>query len=224
MEHWLSETLHLIGQGILVPCLIVLVALIITSVWQVGDLLVELFMERRRMKVDIYTLIKEIHGAGPEGLRKTIEGSGLIRRQREALQQLVIESKNLPHPSLIATAQRLLATEEGKYERTTAVTDLVAKLGPMFGLLGTLIPLGPGIVALGMGDTATLSASLAIAFDTAIAGVSSAAVSYVISNIRKRWYDDYLTNFELIMECVLEEVAAHAQEQSPKGRAQITVI
>ena len=34
---------------------------------------------------------------------------------------------------------------------------MIAKLGPMFGLLGPLIPLGPGIVALGQGDTVTLS-------------------------------------------------------------------
>lgn len=39
--------------------------------------------------------------------------------------------------------------------------NTVAKLGPMFGLLGTLIPLGPGIVALGRSDTAALSQSMA---------------------------------------------------------------
>lgn len=54
---------------------------------------------------------------------------------------------------------------------------MIAKLGPMFGLLGTLIPLGPGIVALGQGDTVTLSESMNVAFDTTIAGVISAAVA-----------------------------------------------
>lgn len=39
----------------------------------------------------------------------------------------------------------------------------------MLGLLGTLIPLGPGIIALGQGDTQTLSTSLLTAFDTTIA-------------------------------------------------------
>lgn len=58
---------------------------------------------------------------------------------------------------------------------------MIAKLGPMFGLLGTLIPLGPGIVALGQGDTVTLSESMNVAFDTTIAGVISAAVASVIS-------------------------------------------
>ena len=62
---------------------------------------------------------------------------------------------------------------------------MIAKLGPMFGLLGTLIPLGPGIVALGQGDTATLAGSLGVAFDTTIVGVISAAVACVISNVRR---------------------------------------
>ncbi|WP_347491304.1 MotA/TolQ/ExbB proton channel family protein [Desulfoscipio sp. XC116] len=211
MNFSLSDILHLIGQGLLVPCLIVLLSLIVISVWQLGDLLMELFTERRKARMDVLAMIKDIHKGGPAHLREIIENSGLIRRQKEAL-YLLIESSPMPRTFLIAMAQRLLATEEDKYERTTALTDLAAKLGPMFGLLGTLIPLGPGIVALGEGDTATLSASLSVAFDTAIAGVSSAAVSYVISNIRKRWYDDYLTNFELVMECVLEEVAPDDQK------------
>jgi biopolymer transport protein ExbB/TolQ len=221
MEFSLSEILHVIGQGILVPCLIVLLLLIVTSVWQLGDLLMELFTERRKTRVDVPALIKEIYEGGPARLQEVIEATRLVRRQKEALYML-IDSREMPRTSLIAMAQRLLATEEDKYERTTAVTDLVAKLGPMFGLLGTLIPLGPGIVALGEGDTATLSASLAVAFDTAIAGVSSAAVSYVISNIRKRWYDDYLTNFEVLMECVLEEVASDDQKQRLERQAEVT--
>ncbi|MCB8818498.1 MotA/TolQ/ExbB proton channel family protein [Desulfosporosinus shakirovi] len=206
MHFLLNDILHLIGQGILVPCQIILISLIVISVWQVGDLFVELFMERRKTKVDVLALIKDIHESGPEFLREIIEASRFIHRQKEALYML-IESRDMPRALLIAMAHKLLVTEEAEYEKTTASTDLVAKLGPMFGLLGTLIPLGPGIVALGEGDTAILSASLAIAFDTAIAGVSSAAVSYVISNIRKRWYDNYLINFEVVMECVLEEVA-----------------
>lgn len=208
----LHDILHLIGQSILVPCQIILLLLIVTAVWQIGDLLVELLTERRKTKgVNTEALINDLYGGSPAHLLETIEATGLIRRQKEAL-RLLIESRHMSRTFLIATAQKLLAAEEGRYEKTTAVTDLVAKLGPMFGLLGTLIPLGPGIVALGQGDTATLSKSMAIAFDTAIAGVSSAAVSYVISNIRKRWYDEYLTRFEVIMECVLEEVAPDDQK------------
>ena len=76
---------------------------------------------------------------------------------------------------------------------------------PMFGLLGTLIPLGPGLIALGQGDTKTLSASLLIAFDTTIAGLISGAVAFVITSIRKRWYDSYLVSMETLMEAILDK-------------------
>ena len=83
------------------------------------------------------------------------------------------------------------------------MTELVVKLGPMFGLMGTLIPLGPGIVALGTGDVQTLSSSMEMAFDTTIAGVISAAVCSVLTGIRKRWYNRNMQNIQLLMESIL---------------------
>ena len=75
----------------------------------------------------------------------------------------------------------------------------------MFGLMGTLIPLGPGLIALGQGDTKTLSDSLLIAFDTTVAGLISGAISYVISGIRKSWYEQYIIGLETVFESILEE-------------------
>jgi len=205
----LSEILHVIGQKFLIPCMVVLILLMIAAVWQIGDLLVEIFAERRKCKADTAFLIREIHQKGAGGLKKLIEESGLLPRQKKALLSLS-ESGDLPKAARTALAEKLLAAEEEYCERSTAVADMVAKLGPMFGLLGTLIPLGPGIVALGQGDTATLAGSLAVAFDTTISGLISAAICLVISNIRKRWYDSDLVSLEALMECVLEEVGEDA--------------
>ena len=85
-------------------------------------------------------------------------------------------------------AVRLLEQEQDRYDRIVKLSELLARLAPMFGLLGTLIPLGPGIIALGQGDTQTLSTSLLTAFDTTIAGLCAAAVCLVVTTLRKRWY------------------------------------
>ena len=111
-----------------------------------------------------------------------------------------------PKDTLTALAERLLATEEARNARTTSITDMIAKLGPMFGLLGTLIPLGPGVVALGQGDTVTLSQSMSIAFDTTIAGIITAAVCALISTARKRWYASDVADLEAVMEGCLQEM------------------
>lgn len=44
------------------------------------------------------------------------------------------------------------------------------QLGPILGLLGTLIPLGLGLAALGSGDIVTLAEALTVAFDTTVTG------------------------------------------------------
>lgn len=81
----------------------------------------------------------------------------------------------------------------------------------MLGLLGTLIPLGPGIIALGQGDTYTLSKSLLTAFDTTIAGLVAAALAIVVSAIRRRWYREYGS--------VLEALCTEVLELTKKGEA-----
>ena len=220
----LSEILHTIAQALMIPCLIILIILMAGAVWQIGDIVVEYIAERRKHKCDVPQLLRDVHTAGADGLAELIENSGLLRRQKKALLELaesrglpkdtltaLAERRGLPKDTLTALAERLLATEEARNARTTSITDMIAKLGPMFGLLGTLIPLGPGIVALGQGDTVTLSESMNVAFDTTIAGVISAAVASVISHIRKRWYNDDMVSLETLMEAVLEEVTSDVE-------------
>ncbi|MDD4378174.1 MAG: MotA/TolQ/ExbB proton channel family protein [Eubacteriales bacterium] len=206
MRAILSTVMHTIGQTVMIPCLIILILLIIVALWQVGDILVETITERKKMKEDVPQLLKDIHNSSNDEIRVIIEKSMLLTRQKIAIYEL-IDSSDMSRPSLEALAERLLATEQEKYEKAVEITDLVAKLGPMFGLLGTLIPLGPGIIALGQGDTKTLSESIGVAFDTTIAGMLAASIALVISSIRKRWYNGYMVSLESIMECILEEVA-----------------
>ena len=118
---------------------------------------------------------------------------------------IIAEYSAYPAHTREALARQLIADEENRYAKITRITDLIARVAPMFGLMGTLIPLGPGLIALAQGDTKTLSDSLLIAFDTTVAGLISAAISFVISGIRKGWYEQYMTGLETIMETILEE-------------------
>ena len=98
-------------------------------------------------------------------------------------------------------------------------TDLMAKVAPMMGLVCTLVPLGPGIVAMGQGDMNTLSSSLGVAFDGTVAGLVSAMVAMCVSHVRKRWYSSYQAAVEALMTAVLEkaEASREAGEQLPSG-------
>jgi len=67
--------------------------------------------------------------------------------------------------------------------------DLFARSGPILGLMGTLIPLGPGLTALGSGNIDILATALTVAFDTTVVGLLIGLVAYTIGRIRRRWYD-----------------------------------
>lgn len=74
--------------------------------------------------------------------------------------------------------------------------DLLARGGPMLGLMGTLIPLGPGLTALGQGDVATLAAAVTVAFDTTVLGLAVGIVAFGLGRARRRMYDRWLDDLE----------------------------
>lgn len=198
----LSDALRALASALQTPVVIVLFLLIAVTVVMLGTLIAELFTERLHMKAKLPRLLNDLQKK-ERPLEETISGSGLLRRQKKAL-LTVCAQKELTPLKRESLAGELLSAERAHYNLRVQITDLVMKLGPMFGLLGTLIPLGPGIIALGRGDTFTLSTSLLTAFDTTIAGLIAAAAATVISAIRKRWYAKYMGNLESVMECLLE--------------------
>ena len=200
----ISSILHTISQALRLPCLLVLCLLILVALWQSGSTLAEYLIERRR-KIDVPALLHALH-EGRDSPARTVAESPLLPRHKRALTVLA-QADALPPAARTALARDLLSQEEDHCGRVTGITDMAVKLGPMFGLLGTLIPLGPGIVALGQGDTAALAQSLTGAFDTTIVGIVTAAVCAVLSRLRKRWYENDLAMLEAAMECILEEGA-----------------
>ncbi len=202
----LRETMHTVSYGLLAPTIIILLLLAAFMVVELGGLLVEIFTERRREKTKLPELLESFQGKDTQGIIAEINKSSLFRRQKAALHEL-LQHSGLPAVSLQALARRLLSNEELHYFKITNRTDVVARLGPMLGLMATLIPLGPGLIALGQGDTKTLADCLLTAFDATVTGLAAAAVAFAISRLRKRWYEDYLSSLEALMESLLEVLA-----------------
>ncbi|HTD57455.1 MAG TPA: MotA/TolQ/ExbB proton channel family protein, partial [Solirubrobacteraceae bacterium] len=64
------------------------------------------------------------------------------------------------------------------------------------GLMGTLIPLAPGLAALGHGDVATLATDLRTAFAATTVGLLVGTVAYALTLTRTRMYTEDLTALE----------------------------
>ena len=209
----LVKLMHTISSALHDPVIVLLIALTVLVVALLGMLIAEFFTERRYFKLSLPVLIDDLSTIDdPEA---AISESALLWRQKKRLLEL------LKHPQASDAARESLAVnivaqEQTLYDKRVKVTDLIAKVSPMLGLMGTLIPLGPGIAALEEGALDILSKSLLTAFDTTVLGLVVAAVALLISTIRKGWYVQYMAAFEAACECVLEK----ANEQAACGSAE----
>ena len=203
----MNRIIHTISALMEKPVIILLIVLIALTAVLLGALVAEYFTEHRHLKLILPSLLdkmKEAEETGSPGdMEKVIRKAVIFERQKSKLLELIRhpEYTDFMRESL---AVRLLQEEQEYYDKRILITDLIARLAPMLGLLGTLIPLGPGIIALGQGDTTTLSSSLLTAFDTTVVGLICAAIAMVISAVRNMWYRDYMSIFETLMECLLE--------------------
>ena len=84
---------------------------------------------------------------------------------------------------------------------------VVTRIGPTLGLMGTLIPMGPGLAALGAGDVNTLANAIIVAFDTTVVGIGAGAVAYFVSKVRRRWYEEYLSNLDALADALLDKLS-----------------
>ncbi|MBQ8662804.1 MAG: MotA/TolQ/ExbB proton channel family protein [Eubacterium sp.] len=206
-----SGMLRSVASNMQYPVMIILLILLAVAIVLAGTLVVEIFTERRHLKVKMPELVDQLK-KGDVSTEECIANSGLLKKQKKMLIELT-KHEEITNDMREALAVRLLEEEQAGYDRRVQISDLVAKLGPMLGLLGTLIPLGPGIVALGQGNTFALSQSLLAAFDTTIVGLLGAAVAMVISMIRKQWYRNYMSVLEALTECVLEVEKTHVEKE-----------
>ncbi len=203
-QFFVNDALHTLSQALIIPTVVCLLLLAAYTVYTLGSLVVEVVVERRHYRVALPRLVANLDAAHYDELDSVIDLSGLLDTQKAALKELV-SYMYLPEDALTEVAKRLLADESGRYQKALSPTDAATKVGPMLGLMGTLIPLGPGIVALSSGDLNTLSSSLLVAFDTTVAGLVVAVVCYLVTKVRRCWYEDYLVSLEGAMNTLLEK-------------------
>jgi len=84
----------------------------------------------------------------------------------------------------------------GRARRAIDRADLLARVGPMLGLMGTLIPLGPGLAALSNGHLDVLAQAVTVAFNTTVMGLLVGILGFLLGRLRRRWYDSAMVRLE----------------------------
>lgn len=201
---YLTGSLDVISQSLTIPVLVILLVIVIFSIIILGGAISE-YTSRKKVSVGtIRDLIYDINSAASvDTLKSVIEGAEIPKSQKKVLLEIA-SSSSLDKNSREALARKLVEYEEEKIDKTLQKTDIITRVGPTLGLMGTLIPMGPGLAALGAGDVTTLADSLTLAFNTTIVGIGSGALCYVIGKIRSGWYDRYLSDLDALSDAVLD--------------------
>ena len=203
---FLTGSLDVISQSLTIPVLVILLVIVVISIISLGGIIAE-YTSRRKVPVgSIRDLIYEINRADSiESLKNVINNAKIPKSQKKALLEIA-SSSELGNSSREALARKLFEFEEEKTMDNLKKTDIITRIGPTLGLMGTLIPMGPGLAALGAGDINTLASSLTVAFNTTIVGIGSGALCYVIGKIRTGWYDRYLSDLDALIDAVLDKM------------------
>jgi biopolymer transport protein ExbB/TolQ len=93
-------------------------------------------------------------------------------------------------------------------ERRLDRTRMIVRAGPAIGLMGTLIPLAPGLRALGSGDIHLLTNDLRIAFAATTVGLLSGTIAFGLTLARTRRWSEDLASLERATERLRATAAA----------------
>jgi biopolymer transport protein ExbB/TolQ len=200
----LTTIINVVAESLIIPVLILLVIFILLVLVQLGGVLAEYSHRIKLSDEELDNIINSINDSkNSEEIINIINQSKLNKNIKEILVKIT-NTDNLKPNTREAYIRKIIENEEYKYAQTLRKTEIITRVSSGCGLLGTLIPLGPGLASLGTGDVATLSTQLIIAFNTTTVGLSCSLVAYVISKIRKMWYANDISLIYTISEAIME--------------------
>ena len=176
----ISDILFWISTGLLVPVIVILILLFLRSLLLVGSFFGQYLNIRRNgraLRLKIEGLTPETAGE-LEGILKGNDNSLSVRYLKEML----------AHKDSPAHIRRLLADFEIAADKDLSSSKTLTKLGPMLGLMGTLIPMGPALVGLSTGDISSMAYNMQVAFATTVVGLFSSAIGFLTHQVKNRWY------------------------------------
>ncbi len=117
-------------------------------------------------------------------------------------------------------AEQALTEYELAAQRRLDPTRILVRAGPALGLMGTLIPLAPGLSALGHGDISTLASDLRTAFAATTIGLLVGMIAYVLTLARTRMYSEDLSALEHAATAIGTHAPARVGDSAPALAAQ----
>lgn len=192
----LKAFIYLISTSLLYPVLFLLVFLTFLIIVYAGSFFaewIELLRLDKYQPQDLPGIIKNGKYSGMLSHR--------VNRYISSLNEIDLNNKD----SEIAIENLLQETTIALWKAMDRLRILV-RMGPSLGLIGTLIPMGTGLAALGQGDMTKLTTDLVIAFTTTVVGLAIGTAAFFFYTVKRRWIEADIKNMELATDMRISAV------------------
>lgn len=190
--NYVSDILYWISTGLMVPVIVLLIVMFIRALLLIGSFFGQ-YLSIRKTEFLIKDKFASLN-------TDNIDSIGLELPQKNPSMVVcyilnILKAKESP-----AHLQKLLADYEIAADKDLAISKTLTKMGPMLGLMGTLIPMGPALVGLSTGDITSMAYNMQVAFATTVVGLFCAAIGFITQQVKQRWYLQDMTNLEFLVE------------------------
>ena len=190
----ISNILYWISTGLLVPVIVLLIFFFIKAILLIGVFFGQ-YMQNKKHTVDFLNRISKLTPDTLEELKESLpqKSNSVVMSYAK---KIIAEKGNDAHIEL------LLSEYEMEADKEVSTSKVLTKMGPILGLMGTLIPMGPALVGLAQGDIASMAYNMQVAFATTVVGLVVSAIGFVTQQVRERWAVRNLTMLEYLAEVV----------------------
>ncbi|GHT33063.1 membrane protein [Bacteroidia bacterium] len=206
----ISQILFRVANSLLIPDIMILLLLFIRSLLLAGSFYNQ-FMVKRRNDMLLNDRIKALSPATIGGLEASLPG-----RDNSLFTKYLRDMLSTP-PSE-AYSDFLISNYENEAEKDLALSKLLAKMGPVLGLIGTLIAMSPALVGLSTGDIAGMAYNMQVVFATTVVGLVVSATGLATLQFKQRWYAKDVNYLDYVSRILTSQIPNANENQDAKGR------
>ena len=193
-----SNLLFWISSGLLVPVIVGLLFFFIKSIIHLGGFISQ-YLQRIRQDKQLRLRMNRLDRENVLAFAKELEDEQETLFTTSAKQILTSDSP--------AISNRILSEYEVAADAELGKFKLLVKFGPILGLMGTLIPMGPALAGLSTGDIASMAYNMQVAFATTVLGLFSGAIGFVLLQVKQRWFTTDLVYLDFLSDLRQEKEA-----------------
>lgn len=197
----ITKTLYWISTGLMIPVVVLLLIFFVQSLILVGTFYAA-SVQKIKFNKQLNPILETIN---TENVHEKL--SDELLNAKLIFVHFVQKAIAKNHTPLYREKQ--LADFEMACQKDISRSQQLAKLGPVLGLMGTLIPMGPALVGLAAGDIASMASNMQVAFSTTVIGLLVGAIGFVVMQVKRRWYTIDMNNLEYISELMNEKEKTH---------------